>query len=79
MATKIESGVWVEEFVIADWLSAGMTRSVAEAVGVDGATGVGVDKAEQAASRIRVEVSIANKINRVGFIIYLIAKCLCKI
>ena len=56
-----------------------MTRSVGEAVGVDGATGVGVEEAEQAASRIRVEVSIANKINRVGFIIYLIAKCLCKI
>ena len=58
-----------------------MTRIVAEAVGVGGETGVGVEEAEQAASRIKVEVSIANIINRVGFIIYLIAKVifeLCK-
>ena len=68
MATKIESGVWVEEFVIADWLSAEMTRSVGEAVGVDGATGVGVEEAEQAASRIRVEKSIVKKIKRASFI-----------
>jgi hypothetical protein len=58
-----------------------MTRSVGEAVGIGGETGVGVEEAEQAASRIKVEVSIANIINRVGFIIYLIAKVifeLCK-
>jgi len=58
-----------------------MTRIVAEAVGVGGEAGVGVEEAEQAASRIKVEVSIANIINRVGFIIYLIAKVifeLCK-
>lgn len=58
-----------------------MTRIVAEAVGVGSESGVGVEEAEQAASRIMVEVSITNKINRVGFIIYLIAKVifeLCK-
>jgi len=58
-----------------------MTRSVGEAVDVGGETSVGAEEVEQAASTTRVEVSIANKINRVGFIIYLIAKVifeLCK-
>ena len=58
-----------------------MTRIVAKAVGVGSESGVGVEEAEQAASRIKVEASIANIINRVGFIIYLIAKVifeLCK-
>jgi len=41
---------------------------VAEAVGVDGATGVGVDEAEQAANRIEVEKRIVNKIKRASFI-----------
>ena len=53
---------------------------VAEAVG-GGETGIGVEEAEQAASRIKVEVSIANKINCMGFKIDLIAKVifeLCK-
>jgi hypothetical protein len=52
-----------------------MTRRAGEAVGVS------VEETEQAASRIKVEESIANKKNRGGFIIYLIAKVifeLCK-
>ena len=56
-----------------------MTRIVAEAVGVGGETGVGVEEAEQAASRIKVEKSIINKIDRVDFIIFLNAKVIFKL
>jgi hypothetical protein len=36
--------------------------------GFGGETGVGVEEAEQAASRIKVEISIVNKKNRASFI-----------